>query len=570
MMQTFDYLIIGGGSAGCVLANRLSENPENKVCLLEAGSVDSSQVVDTPMGIAALIQWSKFNWMFDTTEQPAQQGRKIYCPRGKGLGGGSSINAMLYVRGQPNDYLRWQNMGCDGWGWNDLLPYFIKSQHQERGANQYHGVNGPLNVSDIQDLHPVSERLLTAALQVGHKWNNDFNDGIQEGVGYFQTTIKKGRRHSAARAYLDSIKDRDNLTILTDCQVEKINFSKNNGDETSAESVLVNYQHSKQTIKAAKEIILSAGSFQSPQLLMLSGIGDKQHLAEQKIDTIQHLPAVGQNLQEHVDIVLAQRRQKTDTLSYSPLVLFKQAHQLFNYLFRQRGILSSPVTEAGGFIKSAPEFNQPDLQLLCTPSLFDDHGRNWKLMAGWGYSAHCTLLQPKSRGSVRLKNNNPQSAPLIDLNMLSADEDIKKLVIGVKKIREIFSAPALKKYRGEEVFPGARCQTDQQIEAFIRSKSNHTYHPVGTCRMGSDADSVVDTQLRVRGIQKLRVVDASVMPCLISGNTNAPVIAMAERAADLIQQKPLRQLHPTQQSHADYQQSAARQAQLEIAFSAEV
>ncbi len=526
----FNYLIVGAGSAGCVLANRLSENPNNRVCLLEAGGSDKHPMVYTPAGVIGLMTSPRFNWRFNSVPQSSQDGRQIYCPRGKTLGGSSSVNAMLYIRGQKEDYDHWASLGNLGWSWDEVLPYFKRSQHQERGPSDLHGVGGPLNVSDLQDVHPLSTRFVTAAMQVGHGFSPDFNGHDQEGVGYYQGTRKNGQRCSAAAAYLHPVMERPNLTVITGARTTRICVEQ--GRATGVEYIKDGVSCYAQ---ASDEVILSAGSLQSPQLLMLSGIGPKAELEPLGIEVVHELAGVGQNLQEHVDVLVVNQDLSRSAVSMAvPMGLMRSVADLANYLLKHRGPLASTVVESGGFIKSSPELETPDLQLQFMPVAVDDHGRNRGMMFKYGLSIHVCVLRPQSRGRVGLNSASPLDDPLIDLNMLASKEDMQRMVAGVRKIREILQAPDFKGVVGPEIFPGNELQSDQQLEAFLRDKANHVYHPVGTCKMGRDEMAVVDEQLCVHGLDNLRVVDASVMPTLISGNTNAPTIMIGEKAADMI------------------------------------
>lgn len=530
----YDYIIVGAGSAGCVLANRLSEE-QYSVCLIEAGPQDKSQLIKIPAGIAALIQWRKYNWSFNSQAENSLAERKLYCPRGKTLGGSSAINAMVYIRGQKEDYQRWLKNGVKGWGYDDLLPYFKRTMcqqapRQQPYSAQYHGYQGELSVCDIADPQTISQDFVCAAQQAGYSANHDFNGQQQEGIGLYQATIKQGERHSCAHAFLHPILKRKNLTLLTGKRTARIRL--NQGIAIGIELV------DGTIIHAHKEVIISAGALQSPQLLMLSGIGDKAELTKHHIPCLIENTEVGKNLQEHVDVVVVNRakdkRIKQNAISFSPQILWRGVKEAWTYYRYKRGLFSSSLIEAGGFIKSSPKQKTPDLQLMLTPALFNDHGRDWRFMMGWGFSIHATLLRPKSRGYITLKDNNPESDPNIQLNLLSHKDDYQPLIEGIKQIRNIVLSPALHAYQLEEVFPGKDKNSERALKEFIHNKANHVYHPVGSCRMGSDENSVVDLEMRVRGTENLRIVDASVFPDQISGNTNATIVAMADKISATI------------------------------------
>ncbi len=526
--MTFDYVIVGGGSAGCVLAHRLSENPDTKVCLLEAGKPDNSQFIHMPAGMIALLTSKSLNWGFETTPQRGLNGRRGFQPRGKTLGGSSSINAMVYIRGHAKDYDDWAALGNDGWGYQDVLPYFKKSQNQERGGDAFHGTGGPLNVADVQAPNPLNEAFCQAADQIQIPRASDFNGAEQEGVGLYQVTQKNGERCSAAKGYLTPIKDRPNLTIITEAHATKVEF-----DGKRASGVRYVKNKKSEIVQASGEVILSGGAFNSPQLLMLSGIGAGNSLKQTGIDVVHDLPGVGQNLQDHPDFIVSYKSDNKDLVGFSPKGIANLVSGYFEYRKSRTGRMTTNYAEAGGFLKTDPNLERPDIQLHLVGSLVDDHGR--KLHLAHGFSCHACLLRPKSRGGVTLASGDPLAAPLIDPGFLNEEQDMDNLVSGVRMMDRILSAPALSSYRGKPLYP-FDIDDDQSVREAIRQRADTVYHPVGTCKMGRDALAVVDARLRVRGVQGLRVVDASIMPTLIGGNTNAPAIMIGEKASDMIRE----------------------------------
>jgi len=523
-----DYIIIGGGSAGCVLAARLTENPAIEVALLEAGPADKSVLIHCPAGLAVIAKSGQANWKFNTTVQPGLNGRRGYQPRGKVLGGSSSVNAMIYARGHRDDYDEWVALGNPGWGFNDVLPYFKRAEHNERGADDFHGTDGPLNVMDLRSPNPFGPVFVEAARQAGFADNDDFNGAQQEGVGMYQVTHKNGERCSAAKAYLTPNLSRPNLHVITGAHATRIVMEQKR-------AVGVDYAQSGEIkrLLASREVLLCAGALQSPQLLMLSGIGPHGHLLENGIATQHDLPGVGQNLHDHVDVVqVVNAPQLHDLFGLSPAGVVRVLRGIREWRKYRSGMLTTNFAEAGGFIKSQASEPIPDLQLHFVIGKLVNHGRTTTF--GHGYSCHVCLLRPKSRGSVMLQSKDPLDAPLIDPAFLTDRDDMDRLIRGFKLTRSILSQPALAGFLGQELPDLAQVKTDFQIEQFIRDHADTIYHPAGSCRMGPGPMDVVDSELRVHGLAGLRVVDASIMPRLVGGNTNAPVIMIAEKAADLI------------------------------------
>lgn len=538
----YDYIIVGGGSGGSVLAGRLSEDPAIRVALLEAGPADRSVLIHCPAGLALMAKYELNGWGYNTVPQPGLNGRRGYQPRGKVLGGSSSINAMVYARGVAWDYDQWAARGNTGWSWADVLPYFKRSEHNARGADALHGQGGPLHVMDLRSPNAFLPAYIEAGKQAGYRYNPDFNGPQQEGVGAYQVTHKNGERWSAAKGYLTPHLGRANLTVITQALTSRVLTEviggqpratgieyRGDGGRGNAQTLL---------LKPGGEVLLSAGSFGSPQLLMLSGIGPAEHLKQHGIAVVHELPGVGENLHDHPDVVIVVNAPKvTDLFGLSLKGMVSMLRGVFEWRRSRSGALTTNFAEGGGFIKSAPGEAIPDLQWHFVVGKLVDHGR--KTVFGHGYSCHVCLLRPKSRGTLRLASADPQAAPLIDPAFLQDPDDMARMVRGFKLTRRMLQQHALTRYGGLESKTSISAQSDAQIEQFIRNHADTIYHPVGTCRMGSDAMAVVDARLRVHGVSQLRVVDASVMPQVVGGNTNAPVVMMGEKAVDMIREDRL-------------------------------
>ena len=518
----FDTVIVGAGSAGCVLANRLSADPARRVCLVEAGPRDRSPLIHIPAGLLGTLPTRHMNWAFQTVPQPGLGGRRGYQPRGRVLGGSSSINAMIYMRGHRGDYDDWAALGNPGWSYADVLPVFRRSEDQARGADEFHGTGGELAVADLASPVAAARAFVESAVRTGLAANRDFNGASQDGAGLYQVTQRRGRRCSAAVAFLRPALARPNLTVLTGRHATRIAF-----DGGRASGVEVEGPGGGARINAAREVILSAGVFGSPQLLLLSGIGPREELARHGIAQRHELPGVGANLVDHVDLALVYRSADTRLMGITLRTAVRAVPGYFAWRWRGTGLLTTNFAEAGAFLRTRGGLDRPDVQLHFVNGLVDDHAR--RLHHGYGISCHVAVLRPKSRGTVRLPSANPRAAPAIDPNFLSADEDVATLLAGVRRAREIMEGAPLAPHRGAEMF--ADGDSDDALIARIRRRADTIYHPVGSCRMGRDGMAVVDASLRVHGVEGLSVVDASVMPTIVGGNTNAPAIMIAEKAA---------------------------------------
>ncbi len=524
----FDYVIVGGGSAGCVLAAHLSEDPGTSVCLIEAGGRGDSLLVRAPALVAAMVSGRPKlnNWAFRTVPQPGLNGRRGFQPRGRALGGSSAINAMLYVRGHPSDYDDWADLGAEGWSWDEVLPYFRRAEGNTRGADALHGADGPLAVRDQSAPREITQAFIAACETAQIPATEDFNGPSQEGAGLYQVTQfsdgpHAGERCSAAAAYLFPVMGRANLTVLTNTLTEKVVLE---------DGQAVGVQAKGRQIRARREVILSAGAFGSPHLLLLSGIGPEDELRAHGLPIAHALPGVGTNLQDHLDHTLSWHSRRPDVVGLNPAGLARLARAAWQWRRDGSGAFASPMVEAGAFFRSQPGVTRPDLQVHFVIGIVDQHMR--KVHLANGYSAHICVLRPESRGSVGLQDIDPASPPRIDPGYLSAPADLATMMAGVRRLEAIMEAEALAPWRGKRLYP--HDGSDAGLEADIRARADTIYHPVGTCAIGRGDMAVVDPELRVRGVQGLRVVDASIMPRLIGGNTNAPTIMIAEKAADMI------------------------------------
>jgi choline dehydrogenase len=523
----FDYVIVGAGSAGCVLANRLSANGRHSVLLLEAGPKDSNIWIHVPLGYGKLFKEKSVNWMYQTEPEPGLHGRQVFQPRGKVLGGSSSINGLLYVRGQHEDYDRWRQRGNVGWGYDDVLPYFKKAENQQRGADDYHGAGGPLSVSDWRHEDPLSEAFVKAAVEVGIPFNPDFNGKTQEGAGFFQTTTRTGRRASSAYSYLRPAKGRGNLHVETSALAQRIVFAGRR-----AKAVEYKQNGNLRTARARKEVLVSSGAYNSPQLLQLSGVGPADLLKSHGIGIVLDAQGVGNDLQDHLQVRIVTRCAQKVTLNDIVNHPLKRAMAGVRYALSRSGPLTIAAGTSGAFFKTNPRLASPDIQIHFIPFSTDKMGE--KLHPFSGFTASVCQLRPESRGSLKIRSADPAAPPEIRINYLATETDRAAFIDGIRILRRILAAPALKAYCHEELYPGAKVTSEENLLDFCRKTGSTVYHPTSTCRMGNDPLAVVDQRLRVRGVEGLRVVDASVMPDLMSGNTNAPTIMIAEKASDMI------------------------------------
>jgi choline dehydrogenase len=529
LFDTFDYVIVGAGSAGCVLANRLSASGKHSVLLLEAGPRDRNIWIHVPLGYGKLFKATSVNWMYQTEPEPGLGGRSVFQPRGKVLGGSSSINGLLYVRGQHEDYDRWRQLGNTGWGFDDVLPYFKAAEDQQRGADEFHGSGGPLPVSDSRHPDPLSQAFVDAAVESGIAKNPDFNGAAQEGAGWFQTTTRRGRRASTARCYLRPARHRRNLRVETAALAQRIVFE-------GRRAVAIEYKQGgmQKTARAAKELLVCGGAYNSPQLLQLSGIGPADLLKDHGIEVVLDAPGVGRDLQDHLQVRIVTRCTSAITLNDIVNNPWRKMMIGLQYAALRKGPLTIAAGTSGAFLKTSPRLATPDVQIHFLPFSTDKMGE--ALHSYSGFSASVCQLRPESRGSLRIKSADPSVAPEIRINYLATETDRTANVEGLKILRRILAAPALKPYVTEEVEPGAKVSSDAELLNFCRQRGSTVYHPTSSCRMGNDPLAVVDQRLRLRGIEGLRVIDASVMPDLVSGNTNAAVIMIAEKASRMIQE----------------------------------
>jgi choline dehydrogenase len=526
-LESFDYVIVGAGSAGCVLANRLTTSGRHRVLLLEAGPNNWHPWLHIPLGFGRLFTDERYNWCYATEPQPGCHDRNVIAPRGKVLGGSSSINGLIYIRGQAEDFNHWRQLGNAGWSFDDVLPYFRKAEDNERGADEFHGKGGPLGVSDLRDRHPLAVAYVEAAVQSGYPRNDDFNGAAQEGAGYYQTTMRNGIRSSTAAGYLKQARKRQNLKVVSNALATRITF-----DGRRATGVEYTIGDEKRRARAAIEVIVASGAFNSPQLLQLSGVGPAALLQSHGIPVVADMPGVGNDLNDHFSGRIILRCKEVTTVNNVTRNWATKLAYGAHYVLTRRGYLAVPAVSSAVFIRALPTSATPDSQ--CSLSLFSAGTIGGDLHPFPGVTGNCVLLRPESRGYVRVKSADPRQAPAIHPNYLATQKDCETIVAGVSAMRRIFQAPAMARYIAAEIEPGAQCDNDDELLDFIRERGSTTYHPVGTCRMGQDPKAVVDERLRMRGFSGIRVVDASIMPAVVSGNTNAATIMIGEKGADMI------------------------------------
>jgi choline dehydrogenase-like flavoprotein len=530
--QGFDYVVVGGGTAGCALAARLSEDSRRTVCLLEAGGSGKSVFINVPGTIVMAQRSASVNWRFQSVPQPHLDGRRISVPRGRGLGGSALINGMVYFRGNPRDYDAWAAAGAAGWSYREVLPYFRKSEHNENfGSSVYHGRGGPMNVRSVTHPNPLNFSFFDALAGLGYRYRDDLNGVDSEGMSLRQLSIRDGTRQTTANALLQPALGRSNLVVLTRTQATRIVL-----DGRRAVAVEARSAGGSLLVKAHREIVLTAGAIQSPQLLMLSGIGDGEHLGRLGLTVRHDLPGVGRNLHDHLASPVHMRMRNPVSYGISLRAMPRNLWNVAEYLLFRRGPMANNVFESAAFVKSSPELDKPDVQLVFQPAKRPDPSFPYPI--GHGFAISPVGLYPRSRGRVTLASPDPFDAPLIDPNLLSAPEDLPPLINGIRLARKIFASSAFTDYRAQETSPGSAAMSDAELAAYVRAYAYTVHHPVSTCRMGNNAAAVVDPQLRVVGLDSLRVADASVFPSIIGGNTNAAVVMIAEKACDLILGRP--------------------------------